>query len=359
MRVLIANGPNLDRLGAREPEIYGSTTLGELEAESLQWGERLGLEVHTFQTNSESELIDKITGEHWDGVVLNPGALTHTSRALADTVASIDSPVVEVHISNVREREPWRRVSFVAPVAVRTIFGRGLSGYRDALRHLVSRSAMDYATVSYGPHSDHVADARGSGPLVVLAHGGVWLPQYERDLMEGLAVELARRGMTSWNIEYRRLGDGGGWPGSAQDFLMALDHVSVHGVASEAMLVTHSAGSYLGAWAAQRTLLQVTRHIALAPLFDLESSVKADDPCAPQSRIMLDMGAPEMMRTGEIPTSIVHGKDDELVPIKHTRALPTSAHTDVLEVEGGHMSLLDPTSNWIDELMTSEGAVHE
>lgn len=355
MRVLVANGPNLDRLGIREPEIYGSTTLGELEAKAMRWAEQLGIEVVAFQTNSEGALIDRLTGEDWDGIVLNPGALTHTSRALGDAVASIDAPVVEVHISNVRAREDWRRVSFVAPVAAGRIFGRDLAGYRDALRHLANRAAMDFDTVSYGPHPDQVADVRGAGPRAFLLHGGVWLPQFERDLMDSLAVELARSGMTSWNVEYRKLGDGGGWPGSAHDVLMALDHISVHGLAQAVTLITHSAGSYLAAWAAQRTRLEVSRHIALAPLLDLSASVLAGDPCAPQSQTMLEMGAPEVMGTGEIRTSIVHGEDDELVPIEHTRSLTLSENVDIHEVDGGHMNLLDPSAPWWKENMSSLG----
>lgn len=355
MRVLVANGPNLDRLGTREPAIYGTTTLGELEARVVQWGDQLGMQVIAYQTNSEGELIDRLTGEGWEGVILNPGALTHTSRALGDAVAAIDSPVVEVHISNIRAREPWRQVSFVAPAAVRTIFGRGTAGYRDALRHLINRSAMSFETVRYGPHPDQVADVRGTGPVVVLAHGGVWLPQFERDLMESLAVAITRRGMTTWNVEYRRLGDGGGWPGSAHDVLMALDHLHVHDLAPDATLVTHSAGSYLAAWAGQRTRLHVSRHVALAPLFDLASSVEAADACAPQSQTMLDMGAPSVMAIGEVSTWIVHGQDDDLVPIEHTRSLDLSGPVEVTEVEGRHMELLDPTTQVWEEIMPRLG----
>lgn len=351
MRVLVANGPNLDRLGTREPAIYGSMTLGELEARVVQWGEELGMEVVTCQTSSEGELIDRLTEGDWGGVILNPGALTHTSRALGDAVAAIDSPVVEVHISNIRAREPWRQTSFVAPAVVRTIFGRGTTGYRDALRHLLNRSAMGFETVRYGPHPEHVADVRGNGPVVVLAHGGVWLPQFERDQMESLAVAIARRGMTTWNVEYRRLGDGGGWPGSAHDVLMALDHLHVHDLASKAALVTHSAGSYLAAWAAQKTRLHVSQHVALAPLFDLDSSVEAGDACAPQSQTMLDMGAPVMMGIGEVTTWIVHGQDDDLVPIEHTRSLNLSGPVEVTEVGGGHMKLLDPTAQIWEQIM--------
>jgi 3-dehydroquinate dehydratase-2 len=163
MRVLILNGPNLNLLGTREPEVYGTETLADLEQAAIGWGEELGFEVETLQSNHEGVLIDAIQRPDIDGVVLNPAAYTHTSRAIADAIGAVSTPVVEVHISNIKEREAWRAESFISGVCSATIFGRGISGYRDALRHLVNRAAIPFETVRYGPDSDHLGDLRRGG----------------------------------------------------------------------------------------------------------------------------------------------------------------------------------------------------
>ncbi len=138
MRVLIVNGPNLNLLGARRPDVYGETTLGELEDLCRRWGEDLGIAVETFQSNHEGAIIDRLheTIGTAGGVVINPGALTHYSYALHDAIEAIGIPVVEVHISDVSSREPWRAESVVSPVCVATISGHGIDGYRQALEHL-------------------------------------------------------------------------------------------------------------------------------------------------------------------------------------------------------------------------------
>lgn len=135
MNVLVLNGPNLDLLGSREPEIYGSATLAELEHACRRWGAERGMSVTTLQSNHEGALIDALhdsIGNH-DGVVLNAGALSHYSYALHDAITGIPVPVVEVHISDVQKREPWRHTSVIAAACVASISGRGMDGYRDAL----------------------------------------------------------------------------------------------------------------------------------------------------------------------------------------------------------------------------------
>jgi 3-dehydroquinate dehydratase-2 len=138
VQVLIINGPNLNMLGTREPEIYGRTTLRELENRCRAWGMALGLTVSTVQSNHEGVLIDKIqeAAGRYGGIVLNPGALTHYSYAIHDAIAAIDVPVVEVHISDIAKREKWRQVSVVAPACTATISGEGIDGYRKALEIL-------------------------------------------------------------------------------------------------------------------------------------------------------------------------------------------------------------------------------
>ena len=224
MDFLVINGPNLNLLGTREPEVYGSTTLDDLNALVEGWASGMDASATSIQSNSEAEIIDAIHGFTGDGIVINPGAFTHTSHAIADAIRGVTTPAVEVHISNVRQREPWRAVSFISDACVRTIYGRGVVGYRNAMRHLLNRVAVPFETVRYGPHPDNVADLRrGGNDVAVFAHGGLWRHEYERDSTESLAVDLNRRGMTTLNLEYRRLGNGGGWPGSGHDVLTALD----------------------------------------------------------------------------------------------------------------------------------------
>jgi 3-dehydroquinate dehydratase-2 len=135
-RVYVLNGPNLNRLGTREPEIYGSTTFADLVAICEQAGAELGLDVTVLQTNDESELIGWLHRAQDESapVVLNPAAFTHYSYALRDACAMLSSPLVEVHISNPAAREEFRHTSVVAGVATGTIAGFGMDSYRLALR---------------------------------------------------------------------------------------------------------------------------------------------------------------------------------------------------------------------------------
>jgi 3-dehydroquinate dehydratase II len=139
--IAILNGPNLDRLGKREPEIYGSTTLADLEA-SLRAEFASVATLDFFQSNHEGALIDKIAAladAKIDGIVINGAALTHTSVALRDALAGAHIPAVEVHISNIYKREEFRHTSFTAPIALAVISGLGLEGYFAAVRFLLKR----------------------------------------------------------------------------------------------------------------------------------------------------------------------------------------------------------------------------
>jgi 3-dehydroquinate dehydratase-2 len=138
MRIVVLNGVNLDVVGRRDPEVYGGISLSELETRIYDWASELDCTVRCRQTNSEGELIDWChEALDWaDGVVLNPGAWTHYSYALRDAVELFKAPVVEVHLSNIDEREEWRRKSVISDLAARRIIGKGPEGYRDALTYL-------------------------------------------------------------------------------------------------------------------------------------------------------------------------------------------------------------------------------
>ncbi len=142
-RLLLLNGPNLNLLGRREPHLYGSTTLADIEASAAAAATAAGHQLETFQTNSEAALVERIqqAAGHTDFILLNPGALTHTSIALRDALLAVAIPFIEVHLSNVYAREEFRRHSYVSDVAVGVIAGLGALGYQLALRaaceHLV------------------------------------------------------------------------------------------------------------------------------------------------------------------------------------------------------------------------------
>ena len=141
MRILVLHGPNLNLLGQREPELYGRTTLAEIEVALSALAEELGASLESFQSNHEGALIDRIhaaVGEV-DGIVINPGGLTHTSVSLRDALVGSDLPFVEVHLSNVHAREEFRRRSLISDVAVGQVAGLGPIGYELALRGLLAR----------------------------------------------------------------------------------------------------------------------------------------------------------------------------------------------------------------------------
>ncbi len=142
--ILVIHGPNLNRLGRREPEIYGRHTLADIDAELVQAGNALGVDVQTFQSNHEGELVDRIqqAAEEVDGLIINPAAYTHTSVALRDALLMLDIPVIEVHLSNIYRREAFRHHSMTAPAATGQIAGLGKNGYLLAMEALV-RMATD------------------------------------------------------------------------------------------------------------------------------------------------------------------------------------------------------------------------
>lgn len=140
--VLVVHGPNLNLLGTREPEIYGYDTLEDINARLLDQARDAGFDCMTFQSNSEAELIERIHSARHDGtafILINPGAFTHTSVALRDALTGVAIPFIEVHLSNVHAREPFRRHSYLSDVAVGVICGLGAQGYGLAMQAALQR----------------------------------------------------------------------------------------------------------------------------------------------------------------------------------------------------------------------------
>lgn len=140
MKILVINGPNLNMLGIREPDIYGKKTYDDLLLYIKEEADRLGVAVEFYQSNHEGDIVDKIQSAYGntDGIVINPAAYTHTSIAIPDALKAVGIPTVEVHISDINSREAFRRISYVSPVALKTIAGKGFEGYILAINELIS-----------------------------------------------------------------------------------------------------------------------------------------------------------------------------------------------------------------------------
>ena len=142
MQVDVLNGVNLDVLGRRDPELYGGLSISELETRIYEWAKELGIRVRCRQTNNEGQYVDWCHEalDSADGVIVNPAAWSHYSYAIRDAIELFRVPVVEVHLSNVEEREDWRRVSVISDLAAKRVIGKGPDGYREALEFLVEQA---------------------------------------------------------------------------------------------------------------------------------------------------------------------------------------------------------------------------
>lgn len=381
--VLVVHGPNLNLLGTRQPEVYGSTTLAELENQITAWAEQLGLECSFFQSNHEGALIDALHGgrAEADAVLINPGALSHYSYALYDALVAVDKLTVEVHISNIRAREPWRRRSVTGVAADHQIYGRGLRGYYDALRRIAATTAVPAQRLAYGSADSQYGELRvpphgGPHPVAILLHGGFWHDVWTLDLMDQLAVDLHSRGWATWNVEYHRVGSGGGWPVTMEDVAEACDHLAelagAHNLdLTDVVAIGHSAGGQLALWSAVRPRLHgdqsateaaviPTRVVALAPVADLAEAhrLHLDDGAVESFLRRSPADGPERYRTSSpielLPLGatqlIVHGDHDDRVPLAISQAYVAAAHAAgddvVIQVHRGadHFGMLDPDS---------------
>ena len=373
MRILLLNGPNLNLLGRRAPEVYGSDTLEDVAEQCGAHSARLGHRLEAFQSNHEGELIDAIHAarETADGIVFNPGAFSHTSYALHDAIEAAGLPTVEIHISNVREREPWRRISVTEPACVHQIFGRGVAGYLDAISHLHYRAVHPPLTLPYGPHPDQVADLRlpdapGPHPVAVLVHGGGWADPYTRDLMDGAAVDLTRRGTATWNVEYRRVPPVGGWRDSMADVSAAVGALSPisddHRLDLERVTVIgHSAGAQLGFFAARTASVRPVGFVSLAGMLDLEDTGSGFDDLisaflGDDRRAHLAKVDPMKALPGGFSTVAVHGRRDRSVPPDQSRrfveaSLAAGDPSRLVELaDADHMDVISPLAAGWEEV---------
>ncbi len=342
MHIVIINGPNLNLLGTRAPEIYGSTTLHDVEGMCSRWAAEVGATTTAYQSNHEGDIIDRLQRSSGvDGIVINPGALTHYSYAIRDAIEAITAPTVEIHISNIHDREPWRRTSVVSDVCEATIFGRGVNGYRDAIRHLASRAAWPAETIPYGSAADEVGDLRvpptdGPHPVAVLLHGGHWRETIGRDRLDGVAIDLTKRGWATWNIEYPRVGGGGNWATTPASVERALDVLATMTKdrnldLSRVIIVGCGSGGHLAILSATRD--RDPRFIAvagLAPVGDLSTAAQMNvgDGAVPAFMRGTPEDQPERYAAVspvahlplEIPLLVVHGDRDERIPVDLSRS---------------------------------------
>lgn len=361
--VLCLNGPNLDLLGSRQPEVYGHETLADLEEAVGAWGRRLGFEVECLQSNDESELIEAVHGAgEMAGVVFNPGAFTHTSAALGDAVAAVETPVVEVHLSNVRARERWRRRSYVGRGAVATIFGRGMEGYRAALRHLLNRRSHPVETHRYGPHPDQVFDVRRAGSSLgaVLIHGGFWLDAWGRDTTESWAVDLAQRGIPTANLEYRRLGSGGGAVPTHSDVGRGLTAAAQALGTTAVVVVGHSAGAHLALGVSHRPGFPAEAVVSVAGVLDLDEADREGRGGGAVARFDPSHStSPLASPPPPVALTLVHGASDSVVPPSHSLRyaeylVEEGASPRTVMVDGtGHFDALDPSNPLWDRVLES------
>lgn len=379
MRILIINGPNLNLLGTREPETYGSDSLRGLENEWLKHASRVRVGISAFQSNHEGAIIDAIQAASGriDGIILNAGALSHYSYAIYDALVAVGIPTVEVHISNIYEREEWRHRSVTGEAAIATIYGRGTVGYINAIDLLTAHITMPPEVEAYADGPDHLADVRradveGPAPVAVIVHGGFWRDVWKRDTMAPLCAAITQLGWSTVNVEYTR--GPGSFPQAVDDITRALawvrDTADAHDFdARRIVVIGHSAGGYFALKAAHGDPA-LAGAIALAPVTDLTALSEErpdDDPAAAFIGCAYDTDPglwEKAALTGEplVAVHLVHGADDDVVSPSHTidyvKNHPQMATQHIIE-DLDHMSIVDPLDDGLDAIYATLRALSE
>ena len=251
-----------------------------------------------------------------------------------------------------------------APFADREVVtterAQGVDGFRWAIRHLGFSRQWPYETIGYGLINDHEMDVRRPrrrrNGVAVLLHGGFWMESWRRDLMEGIAVDLAQQGWDSYNVEYGRVGGTGGWPQTGEDVVSALDVVLRTADTERVTLIGHSAGGQLALWAAAQRPEAVDLVVSLAGLCDLASARDLRLGGGAVDRFLEDSPAssasPLEVVGSSVPVLLVHCEDDSVVPVQQSvryadAAAEAGAEVQLLTLpEGDHMSLIEPDNLW-------------
>jgi 3-dehydroquinate dehydratase/pimeloyl-ACP methyl ester carboxylesterase len=321
--------------------------------------------VDAFQSNHEGAIVDAINDAigRYDGLIINAGALTHYSYSIRDAVAASGIAAVEVHISNIYEREEWRHFSVLTDVCELTIVGRGTDGYRYAIDHLVAADAVQPVNAAYSDRPEAVLDLRtptgdGPHPVALLIHGGFWREVWKRDLMDSMAIALTEHGWATANVEYTR--GQGSYASAPHDVTEAVEWIRDNAVdheldAERIIAIGHSAGGFLA--------LQLAHHespvaavVSLAGVTDLEATSRLrpdDDP------VTLFLGrthedAPRLWEQAElegsahVPVHLIHGADDDSVPASQSKTYAekhdrTGSLTIISDCT--HMDLIDPRAD--------------
>jgi acetyl esterase/lipase len=377
-RIVVVPGPGLDG------------------AQCSEWGREIGVEVDVRPGDPAAIVGDMATGHPSmaagsgrgagppipAGVVIAPGPEGFDASGLVDAVAAAAVPVVAVDGGNLRKSGLRPESTRIVSAGARVLYGRGPGTARHALLHLACRHGQPVDTLAYGPDPSQEGDlwcpaGAGPHPVAVLFHGGFWYHAWERDLMDGLARHLARSGVAAWNVEYRRVGAGGGWPATGEDAARATDHLvplaPVYGLDLDRVaLLGHSAGAQLALWVAargRRGEVHPAVVVGLATIADLEEALAARTGGDSVTRFLsagldnadydgdldvaLSDASPRARLPIGVPQILAHAADDAVVPPAQTVAYAEAAaaagdDVTVLTIEaGGHFGLIDPlSSSW-------------
>jgi acetyl esterase/lipase len=342
--------------------------------EAVKWGDEAGIPVEVRPADPVAVLrsLDRDTA----GVIVVPGAAGLQDPALAGAVAAFGLPVVAAEPGNLRKAGPAPEDTAFVAAGGRVIYGRGPDTVRHAVVFLARRRDRLPDTLAYGPEPSQEGDlwlpaTDGPHPVALLLHGGFWYHAWERDLMDGLARDLAARGIAAWNVEYRRVGAGGGWPVTGHDAGRATEHLAalapVYGLdLGRVAVLGHSAGAQLALWVAargRRASVHPALVVGLATIADLDAA-RADRIGGGSVTRLLDHAdagpdgalpnaSPiERLPIG-VPQILAHAVDDDVVPSSQTTRYAAAAiaggdDVTVLQLEaGGHFDLIDPrTTAW-------------
>ena len=305
------------------------------------------------------------------GVIIAPGPGGFDALGLASAVATAPVPIVAVEAGNLRKAGLVPEATRLAAAGACVLYGRGPDTARHALLFLARRHGRLIDTLAYGPDPNQDGDlwcpaGAGPHPVAVLFHGGFWYHAWERDLMDGLAADLARRGVAVWNVEYRRVGAGGGWPVTGEDAARATDHLVALAPVYDldlgrVALLGHSAGAQLALWVAargRRGEVHPRLVVGLATIGDLEQAMTDRIGGGSVGRFLgvgrgdldvaLGNASPRARVPIGVPQVLAHAADDEVVPLSQTTDYADAARAagdDVTVVpldRGGHFDLIDP-----------------